>query len=265
MDTETFLKETEFCDFSHPRIVQQANVFKKKYSDDRERAVAIFYFVRDTITYTVGDWRYKASETLERRSGSCTNNANLMVALLRAVGTQAAYGLLKVKAQQYFGPVVPRYLARNISESSIHVYVGVYLSGKWIKADPTDDELLSKNSSHLNPESALVDWDGTSDAILIRNARHIIEDRYPLEDIEFLFKKKLRGFKRIPVRIGNYFIQFLREEGASFKTIGSIQRAFPRWLSKKSFLDYTVYNVFFGLQDLFFTVNDREMSDRRTL
>ncbi len=58
---------------------------------EREAAVRLFDFVRDEIPYRFGPWGLCASETLARGEGSCTNKANLLVALLRAAGTAAAY------------------------------------------------------------------------------------------------------------------------------------------------------------------------------
>jgi transglutaminase-like putative cysteine protease len=71
-----YLEETRFCDTGHPEIEK---IDKSEYS------VRAFYRVRDNTRYYVGQISETASETLARRRGSCTNKANLLVALLRAM------------------------------------------------------------------------------------------------------------------------------------------------------------------------------------
>ena len=86
---ESFLQETEYCDCNHPVIKKLTEDFRSRYSNQRDLAVALFHFVRDDILYRVGLWNKKASETLDEKTGVCTNNANLLVALLRSVGIPA--------------------------------------------------------------------------------------------------------------------------------------------------------------------------------
>ncbi len=104
-DLKEFLQETEYCDFSHPKIQRLAHKIGDKYDNPKDKAVALFYWVRDNILYRVGMWNKKASETLAETEGTCTNNANLFVALLRANYIPAGFGVMKVYGQKYFGPI----------------------------------------------------------------------------------------------------------------------------------------------------------------
>ncbi|MDQ3357003.1 MAG: transglutaminase-like domain-containing protein [Actinomycetota bacterium] len=73
----------------------------------------LYRFVRDEIPYAFGPWGVRASQTLAQGTGTCTNKANLLVALLRAAGIGAAYGVLRVDTQHYFGPIGPDFLTRR--------------------------------------------------------------------------------------------------------------------------------------------------------
>ncbi len=240
---EAFLKETEFCDYKHPSIQAIAGSYSRKYKDKKELAKNLFYFVRDHIHYSVGNWQDKASETLYKRHGTCTNSANLLVALLRAVGIPSGYGIFKVHGQKYFGPIALSKISKRVSAKSTHVHCYVYLDKKWIKCDPSDDEILSINTQHLNPQSSVIDWDGSTDAILKLEPEHILFTSEPKEDIEHLFRKKQRKSLWFAVRIGNLYIKFLRHNGSGINSMEQSQKEFNRWLKERYFFDYLLYNI----------------------
>jgi len=150
----------------------------------------MFYWVRDNVLYRVGLWNVTAAETLAIREGTCTNKSNLLVALLRARGIPAGYGVMKVYGQKYFGPVAIPMLNRLVSKVSTHVYVAVYLDDKWIKCDPSDDKKLCSKTSHFNYTTTIVDWDGVNNAELNLNQDHIISDDFPIASIDNIMIKK---------------------------------------------------------------------------
>ncbi|WP_306324048.1 MULTISPECIES: transglutaminase family protein [unclassified Streptomyces] len=198
--------------------------------DPRETAVAAFHHVRDGIRYRIGDWQQTASQTLELGEGTCTNSANLLVALLRSVGIPAGYGVMRVRGREYFGPIALPRLARMVSEVSRHVYACVHLDGRWVRCDPSDDLALSLGSAHLNPQSRPVEWDGERDAVLHLDADHIQEDVVPVADISALMAKRMRRTLRLTVRLGNLYMDFLREHGARMRTTEEADKHFTAWL-----------------------------------
>jgi len=237
---DAFLRATRFCDVSNPEIVCLAAGLRRS-SGDRDTAVAVFGYVRDAIAYEVGNWQRTASQTLGRGRGTCTNSANLMVALLRSLGIPAGYGVMVVSGREYFGPAIPRRLCSRASERSRHIYVSVWLEGRWVRCDPSDDAALSLASQHVNPQCTLIDWDGWDDALLRLDPTHVIEDQYPLTDIDAMMAKPMRKAMRFPVHIGNYFIEFLREHGASLVDAHACQRHFEQWLARTHPACYLAY------------------------
>lgn len=239
-DIKNFLKETEYCDFSHPEIQKIAKEFLARYPDKKELAVTLFYWVRDNIFYRVGLWQRKASETLKEREGTCTNKANLLVALLRAGGIPAGYGLMSVKGQEYLGPA-GNLFARKIASQSVHFYTYVYLDGRWIKCDASDDRKFSCNTSYFNPQSRLVEWDGETDAKLNLNSEHILSDIGPLADVDDKISKKPKNAKGIILRLGNLYIKFLRENEKRVFDIKELKPLFKSWLRKNHFVYYCFF------------------------
>ncbi|AXI80116.1 transglutaminase-like domain-containing protein [Peterkaempfera bronchialis] len=235
--SDPFLRETRFCNFSHPTLQHLAEELRSAGDDARETAVDAFRLVRDSVKYEVGNWQRTAAETLARGSGTCTNSSNLLVALLRSLGIPAGYGVMSVRGREYFGPVAPPRLSRFVAPVSKHVYAYVQLDGAWLRCDPSDDEALSLGSRHLNPQSEVVDWDGTGHAMLNLHPDHILEDRGPVADIDAIMRKPMRLAMRVPVRIGNCYLDFLRQEGARMRTAPEAEEHFQRWLLHR----YPVY------------------------
>ncbi len=238
-----FLQETWYCDYSDPVIKGLAADLQADTRDDREAAVAMFRFVRDAVRYEVGNWQRSAVETLAHASGTCTNSANLLVALLRSAGIPAGYGLMSVRGREYFGPIAPRRLSRLVAEVSRHVYACVELDGVWVRCDPSDDRALSLGTVHLNPQSRMVDWDGTRDAMLNLSPHHILDDRAPVADIDGLMAKPMRRAMRVPVRIANHYMDFLRAEGAGMRDAAEAEQQFERWLRGRHPALYLAYRA----------------------
>jgi hypothetical protein len=58
-------------------------------------------------------------------------------------------------------------------------------------------------------------WDGQHDAVINIDPDHIFNDDFPVADIDDLMRKSSRATLHIPIRIANYFIEFLRQHGLS--------------------------------------------------
>lgn len=226
---EDFLKPTEFCDSDHPDIIAAANAITWDCITEKEKAMSIFYYVRDNFPYTFGNWNWKASETLKSKVGMCTNKANIMVALLRAAGIPAGYGLLKVNAQDYFGPVTPVSFRFMGSKRSVHIYPYVWLDGRWIKADASTDRALAEKTAYLVYSTIIVEWDGFHDAIDPILPTHVYSDEGPFATIDFQMKKKPRKIIQFGFKYFNYFLSYMRTTKEKFANDEDLERGFLKW------------------------------------
>lgn len=241
-----FLEPTEYCNFEDNRIQRMANYFKEKHKGQpREQIREAYYLVRDTIIYELGNWNFTAAETLERKTGSCSNAANLLVALARACGIPAGFGVLQVKGQEYLGPISPPHLGDNFSKSSKHIYALVHLDGHWIKVDPSDDIFLCVNTRHFSPQCAVVEFDGYNDATLHLQPDHILSDKFPLTDIDSMLRKKLRKTIKPVVIVGNDILKFFRQNGYSFENADQGHLAFSKWLRRNKPHYYLIYKMYY--------------------
>ncbi|MCP4135923.1 MAG: transglutaminase domain-containing protein [bacterium] len=247
---EHFLKGTEYCDCNNPGIRELAYQITRHCDNQRDQAVAIFYWVRDNIKYRLGFWNMKASETLEEGTGTCTNKANLFVALLRVCGIPAGYGIMKVSGQDYFGPVGIPLVTRNFKNHSTHIYAGVYLDGRWIHVDPSDDFELSDNMQHLSYTCEMVDWNGISDAKLNLQEDHIVQDTFPIADIEHVMQKKPRVPSPVPYKSANDVLLFFRKEGKNITPSDNYEPLFMKHYRRNHTRDYLALLLFNYKQDM---------------
>lgn len=87
------LTESEYIDWKHPQVWQQARHLATGATGDEEIARRCFEFVRDAIKHS---WDYrmnpvtcKASDVLLHGTGYCYAKSHLLAALLRANGIPA--------------------------------------------------------------------------------------------------------------------------------------------------------------------------------
>lgn len=158
-----YLKPTEFLDFDTPSVREFAESTTDGARTDIEKAVALYYAVRDTVRYDpykieLDRETFKASNLLARKAGFCLPKANLLAASTRAVGIHTAIGLSDV-----VNHLCTERLRRLMGEKDLflhHGYAVLYLEGKWIKAAPAFNiELCDR--FHVLP----TEFDGTSDAL----------------------------------------------------------------------------------------------------
>lgn len=257
---ENFLKETEFCDFSNTAIQKLAREIKLNCRGQKEVAVATFYWVRDNILYSVGSWQKKASETLARKEGTCTNKTNLLVALLRANRIPAGYGVMKVCGRTYFGSVGISMLTRFVGEVSTHVYALVHLNGKWIKCDPSVDQKLGESTRSFDKTAKLVEWNGDQDEMMVLDKKDILENTFPVTKIDYLMIKKSKNAKGIPLKIANIYIDFIRANGQKIYDEKKLEILFKKWLKTKQPFYFYCFLVIIWLEDLRTRIKKNENS-----
>jgi len=163
---EKYLKCTDIIDCDTKSIRAKAQALTEGLATDREKAVALFYFVRDEIKfnpYAAGDLlEYnKASVVLERGHGFCYQKAIVLVALARVVGIPARLGFADIRNQRLSQKFLERMFGCN--RLVYHGWAELYIDGKWVMATPAYDlEMCREN--HFIP----VDFDGVNDARLHR-------------------------------------------------------------------------------------------------
>ena len=161
--TPEYLKPTEFLDFEVASVREFAEKAIESAETDLEKAVGLYYAVRDTIRYDpyrdkLDRESYKASNLLAVRAGFCLPKANLLTALARAVNIHAAIGLSDV-----VNHLCTERLRRVMGGKNLflhHGYAVLYLEGQWVKAAPAFNiELCDR--FHVMP----TEFDGGSDAL----------------------------------------------------------------------------------------------------
>jgi len=103
---------------SRENIIETSKRLTRNCSSDEEKAVKLFYFVRDSIPYnlymiSVFIEDFRASRILEWRKGYCVQKAVLLTALSRAVGIPTRMAFAKI-ANHRTPPHLIRKLGNNI-------------------------------------------------------------------------------------------------------------------------------------------------------
>ena len=167
MDQGPYLVPTAFIDSDHAHVSGHARALCDGVPGARERAVRLFYAVRDDVRYTVRvDFTdpagYRASATLARGNGFCVPKAILLVALARAVGIPARLHFADLRNR-----LVPRELRVLMGTDvfAYHGYVELWLQGRWIKATPSFDA-----RTYARHGIVPVEFDGRRDALLHPNS-----------------------------------------------------------------------------------------------
>lgn len=194
------------CDVQSEPVQKLARQIEAQTSDIHQRAAIAFFQAQNAVLYRVGIFSDKGSETLQKGYGSCSNKANVLVALLRALCIPAGFGEMQVNGKGYllwptdlFGPRIERckHLLSQFSPTSRHFFVLVYLGGEWLKVDPSDDLELSHGGQHCLKTLEPVMFDGHSDACLKINPADVITDwdrtRSPIPSIDDHLLKRQRA------------------------------------------------------------------------
>ena len=146
-DLAAYRQASQFIDSEHPDIVQLVQTLAGGDVDDLEKAVALYYWVRDEIRYnpyclTPDPHAFLASSTLAAREGWCVTKAILLAALCRAVGIPARVGFADVRNH------LSTERLRSAMKTDIfyfHGYTAIYLEDQWVKATPAFNiELCTK-------------------------------------------------------------------------------------------------------------------------
>ena len=191
-----FLASGRYVDSVHPAV----QAFTKKNisgKDEVEKAVSLYYAVRDGIRYNPfldfsDDAVFRGSHCLETGQGFCIGKAALYAACARAAGIPSRVGFADVKNHL----TTPALRARMGSDLFVyHGFTEVELEGKWVKATPAFNVELCRRF-RVKP----LEFDGREDSIFHQfdedDRRHMeylrLRGSYadvPVEEITLAFRE----------------------------------------------------------------------------
>lgn len=185
---ERYLKATETIEADHDRIKEIAGAVTRGCSNDREKAVNLFYFVRDEIRYNVYMVSvfledFKASRVLEWGKGYCVQKAVLLAALGRAAYIPTRLAFARIKNHR-----LPEHVHETMGTAIFprHGYNQFFLNGRWVSVTAAFDKGLCEKSG-LPP----VEFNGREDALLpgktLQGETYIeyLKKYAPTEDLPF--------------------------------------------------------------------------------
>jgi transglutaminase-like putative cysteine protease len=187
-EMEIYLKPTPTIEADHDMIIETARSLTRDCSNNKEKAVKLFYFVRDSIRYNVYMISvfiedFKASRILEWGKGYCVQKAVLLAALGRAAGIPSQLVFAKIRNHK-----VPSHILQMMGTNTFprHGYNQFLLNGRWISAAATFDKILCEKNG-----LPVVEFDGKRDALLpdkdLKGEPYIeyIEKFPPRQDLPF--------------------------------------------------------------------------------
>lgn len=155
------LHATTMVDSDHP-IVREYAARHARGADDRERAVALYYAVRDGLRYDpyridLSVQGMKGSTALAQGYGWCVPKAAALAAACRAAGIPARVGYADVRNH-----LSTERMRQNMGSDLFvwHGYTDIWLDGQWLKATPAFNIELCDRFGLLPLE-----FDGRGDSI----------------------------------------------------------------------------------------------------
>jgi len=161
-DFQIYLEPTTFIDSNSPNIIEFARSAAGDAKTPIEKAVRIFYAVRDEIRYDpyhidISRDKFKASVVLANKAGFCVEKALLLAAAARVVGIPSRLRFADVRNH------LTTEQLKKLMETDLfifHGYTELYLNNTWVKATPTFNRSLCERFG-VHP----IDFDGIHDSI----------------------------------------------------------------------------------------------------
>jgi transglutaminase-like putative cysteine protease len=200
------LQATALIDSDHAAVAAFARELGHG-SDDRERAVALYYAVRDGFRYDpyridLSQVGMRASTVLARGHGWCVPKATLLAAACRAIGIPARVGFADVRNH------LSTERMREVMQTDVfywHGYTDICIAGAWLKATPAFNIGLCERFDLLPLE-----FDGRADSLY-----HPF-DRHGHRHMEYLAQRG--SFDDVPLA----------------EMVADFSRLYPRWLPQQS-------------------------------
>ena len=161
-DLAQYLRPTEIIDCNHPDIRWFAENTIGDAKDPLDRAIRLYYKVRDGIRYDpyypfyLPD-HYRASNVLKIGRGFCIPKLSLLCAAGRACGIPSRAGFADVRNH-----LATRQLLEFMGSDifTFHGFTEFFLEGKWVKATPAFNRELCERHG-VDP----LDFNGLEDSI----------------------------------------------------------------------------------------------------
>lgn len=194
-----YLAPTRFLDADAPTVRAFAAATTAGAAGAREKAVKLFYAVRDGWRYdpfgiSLDPRHYQASAIQAGEGGYCIPKAILLAASARAAGIPAAIGLSDVVNHLTTEKLKARMGGKTYFLH--HGYAVLHIDGAWVKAAPAFNIELC-NRFHVRP----TEFDGTADAVFqefdAKDRRHMeyVKDHGFWSDFPFeMVAADLRAF-----------------------------------------------------------------------
>ncbi len=223
-DLDQYLQPTQFFDFNKKVVSKKANEITEDLKTNKEKAIFLFYWVRDKIKYNMFTYipnikaNFKASITLRRKNGFCVSKSILLSTFARAIGIPARIHLIDLINHKISQKVIDL-MSTNVMY--VHGYSEFYLNRKWVKLTPSFDPETALKGKFL----PMVEFNGENDAVFPKfdNEGHqfgeYLTDRgvhadLPLKDIEKIFEEKYPWY--VLYKAGNNFEQ-IKEKTLTYK------------------------------------------------
>jgi len=177
-------------------IKEKAAALTEKCNSQKEKAIVLFYYVRDEIFYTplpdsFSITEYRASKTLRRGEGYCTQKAILLTALARAAHIQSRLGFADVINHR-----IPEELFEKMGTNKFvyHGYSELWLNNRWVRATPAFNKELC-NKLDIKP----VEFDGEKDAVFHKRDKkgrtHVKYVKYYGSYTDIPYDEMMQAFK----------------------------------------------------------------------
>ncbi len=195
MTAPDYLQVTRCFDHNQPTIRAFVDRVCADANNDRERAIALYYAVRDEFRYDPYSWSLepdslRASEVLAKGRSYCVGKAVLLVAAGRAAGIPSRLGFADVR-NHFTSPQLAQLMGTDIFY--YHGYADFLLDGRWLKLTPAFNRELCEKMG-----SPALEFDGENDAVFqeIGSSQGRLKMEYlryhePVADLDpaFLFEK----------------------------------------------------------------------------
>ena len=219
---QIYLEPTAIIDSDSKPIIEHAREVVDEANNPVERAVKLYYAVRDGIRYDpyypfYRSEHYRASNVLRNGRGYCVSKTSLLCALGRACGIPSRVG---------FATVCNHLATRQLLEllgSDLFVYHGFiefFLEGKWVKATPAFNAKIC-NRHNVEP----LEFNGHEDSIF---------QTYNLEKKKFMDYVAFHGsYADIPV---GRIVEAWEEAYGQSRVAGWIERFEKRAKLRRKFI-----------------------------
>ncbi|MFW9901383.1 MAG: transglutaminase-like domain-containing protein, partial [Candidatus Thorarchaeota archaeon] len=163
-DFNLYLQPTQYFDFNKKFVCKKAIEIINGLKTDKEKAIALFYWVRDEVKYNAFSYyprikaNLKASVTLRRKNGFCMSKSTLLSTFARAVGIPARIHMVDIINHKISQRLVN---LMGTKAFHCHAYSEIYLNKKWVKAAPIFDRKTCIKGNFF----PMIEFNGVNDAL----------------------------------------------------------------------------------------------------